>query len=419
MGSGIGVAIIGCGGITSAHLNGIRILQEHGLDNVRVVALCSRDPENTARYNDRANAADPLPEIVPGVNDPLNLRDIYVTDLAPGVPAAVYTDWRDAVVDPAVDAVVVLATVDVHHLIALGAIEAGKHVIMEKPFAITVRAAMRVCEAADDAKLRLAVAESLRYRKAMRAKRWAIDEGAIGEVQMVVYAGIGSVWSPDKIVGKTAWRHQKLATGSGLLMDIGSHLFDGVRYLCGEPAQITGTVRTIEPMRTTRDESGSVVEQVACDVEDTAFASMVLENGAIGSFAMSWAGHGEPCSLPGGMVIYGTMGCITGDRVVSDQWGSENVVEAFDARADRSVKERWFPSGIEDAFALELHDFFATISGGGHRPETDGIEGLRDIAVGYGIIESSVCGEAVAFRDVESCSVETYQRAINDRLDIR
>jgi predicted dehydrogenase len=414
----IGVAIVGCGGITSAHLNGIRIIQENNLDDVRIVALASRSEENIRRYNDREDAAPPLPPIVPWRDDPLNIRDIYVSDLEPHKPARVYTDWQDAVKDPEVDAVIILASVDVHHAIAFSALTEGKHVYLEKPFAITVRAARQICEMADERGLVCGVAESLRYKPDTRAMRWAIDEGRIGHLQMVAQASIGSVWSPDKIVGKTAWRHRKHGTGSGILMDIGSHLFDRVRYLLGEPETISGLVRTLEPLRTTRSDDGTVEDSVAADVEDTAFAHMTFANGAIGSFSMSWGGHGEPTSLQGGMAIYGDQGLIRGDRIISDDGQDESLIDTYEQNANRKQSEKWFPKGIEDAFALELHDFFRAIRDSG-KPETDGWEGLRDIAVCYGIVESSHSGELVTFSDIENCRIENYQRSINDFYGLR
>ena len=417
MGSTIGVAVIGCGGITSAHLNGIRILQEAGLDDVRVVALVSRNEENARRYNERDNAPPPLPPIVEGKDDPLNLRDIYVTDLEPRSPATIYTEWRDAVEDPAVDAVIILATVDVHHIIATGALAAGKHVIIEKPFTITVRAGRRICELADERGLVLSVAESLRYKRDTRALRWIIDNDHIGKLQMVAHASIGSGWSPNKIVGLTAWRHKKMSTGSGILMDIGSHLFDRVRYLCGEPKTVSGLVKIIEQLRTTRDAAGNVTEHVAADVEDTAFAHMVFENGAIGTFSMSWAGHGEPSALPGGMVIYGDVGCVKGDQLITDH-ETLSMSEVFEIGVHPDLTRGWFPNGIEDAFALELHDFFSAIRDGSPS-ETSGVEGLRDVAACYAIVESSVRGEAVDFDDIVECRVENYQRNINDHYHIR
>lgn len=418
MSSTIRVAIIGCGGITSAHLRGIKMLQDAGLDDVQVTVLCSRKGENAQRYNDRGNAPPLLPPIVPFREDPLNVRDIYVTDLKPGIPAKIHTDWRKAVVDPDVDAVIILTAVEAHHTIGMGGMASGKHVLIEKPFAITVRAARRLCEIADQKGLSLGVAESLRFRPETRASRWVLDSGFIGRLEMIAYAGIGDGWAPDRIVGKTAWRHVRRRTGGGILMDVGSHLFDKVRYLCGEPETISGLVRTIVPLRTTRDEAGEVIDKVPCDVEDTAFASIVFPNQVVGTFSMSWAGHGEGTSLPGGLVLYGDLGCIKEGRVASDHVGALPLVETFEHQAAPDLRRKWFPRGVTDAFALELHEFFEAIRGK-RQPETSGMEGLRDIAVAYGIIESSHRGETVALTDIETCKIETYQRPINDFHGIR
>jgi len=416
--SRIRVAIIGCGGITSAHLRGIKILQDAGIDDVEVTVLCSRKEESARRYNDRHDAAPPLPPIAPFRDDPVNIRDVYLTDLKPGKPAKVCTNWREAVLDPNVDAVIVLATVEVHHSIGLGAMAAGKHVCIEKPFAITVRAARRLCEMADQKGLSLGVAESLRYKPETRATRWALDSGYIGHLEMVAQMGIGGGWAPDKIVGKTGWRHVKRRTGGGILMDVGAHVFDKVRYLCGEPKRIAGVVRTIEPLRTTRSETGEIIDRVTCDVEDTAFATIIFENDAIGTFSMSWAGHGEETSVPGGMVLYGDLGCIQNGHIISDHQGTLPLQDSFEHQAGSGLKKRWFPGGVTDAFALELHEFFEAIRRK-RQPETSGLEGLRDVAVGYGIIESSYRGEAVEFSAIESCEIENYQRPINDFHGLR
>jgi len=413
----IRVAIVGCGGITSAHLNGIRILQQSGLDDVRVTLLCSRNLENAARYNKRGDAPPPLPPIVPWRDDPLNIRDVYVTDLHPGLPAELCNDWRKAVVSPDVDAVIILASVGVHHTIGCAALTAGKHVLIEKPFAITVRAARKLCEIAHERGLSLGVAESLRYKRETRSARWALDNGYIGKLDMVAHVSLGSVWSPDKIVGRTPWRHHKLETGSGILMDIGSHLFDKVRYVCGEFDTVSGITRTLEPFRTTRDDAGHIIAHTDCDVEDTAFATAVFTNGAIGTFSMSWATHGEPASLPGGTALFGDLGCIKEGKLISEREGVRVLEDLFVRSAPKGIQEEWFPRGVTDAFALELHEFFRSIREG-RSPETSGIEGLRDVAACYSVVESSVRGECVRFEDVANCRVETYQRAINDQLGL-
>ena len=419
MSSKIRLALIGCGGIASAYLNGLRILRQHDLEDVEVSVLCSRNEESARRINERGNAPDPLPSIVPGGAgaDPLNIRDVYVTDVNGGKPAKIYTEWKRAIADPDVDAVVILTPVDSHHVIGMGAIEAGKHVLIEKPMAITVRAARKLCEMTEERNLTVGVAESLRYDMQTRAARWAIDNDYIGHLEMVVHTSIGGVWAPDKIVGKTPWRHRKLQTGSGILMDIGTHLFDKIRYLFGEPRQVSGLVKTVEQVRVTRDRAGDVVDNVHCDVEDTAFANIVFQNGAMGSVNLSWSGNGQSAELPGGTVFYGDLGCIQGRDIVSNHEGTIPLLSTFVDKIAPGELHAMFPGGVENVFALELREFLNAIRDN-RQIETSCDEGLKSVAMAFAVIESSLRREAIAYDDVLNCRIETYQRFINDHLGI-
>jgi predicted dehydrogenase len=123
-----------------------------------------------------------------------------------------------------IDAVEIYTSVFSHHEIALACIEAGKHVLVEKPFALTVKAARRMVEAAEQHDVVLDVAEKMRYFTDVRMTRWAIDQGYIGNVQVSFGGSIGGFWSPDKIVAETAWRHKKLFAGGGATIDVGVHL---------------------------------------------------------------------------------------------------------------------------------------------------------------------------------------------------
>jgi len=153
--------------------------------------------------------------------DPLSAPHAYVTDIQPGPPPDVYTDYRVMLADTVVDAVLILTTVATHHEIALACLDAGKHVLVEKPLAISVRAGRRMVEQARRAGLVLATAEVARYRPETRAARWAIETGRIGRLQAVVGGGIGAGdWSPDHIVANTPWRHVKLLAGGGAAIDL-------------------------------------------------------------------------------------------------------------------------------------------------------------------------------------------------------
>lgn len=415
--SRIRLGFVGLGYITGAHLRGLKLLRERGVDDFEVTALCSRNRDNAERWIERGRGPAPLPPAVSAwPDDPLNVRDVWVRDFQSTAPQ-VYTDHRAMLADRAVDAVVILSAVSAHHTVAGDALDAGAHVFIEKPFTLTARAALRLIEKAEARRLTLGVAENLRYLESTRAAGWAIHTGLLGAIQMVLSGGVGGVWSPDLIVARTPWRHVKDEAGGGGALDIGAHLFDLLRYQCGEIAEVMALARTIEPARVTRDESGRIVDQVQCDVDDTFFALLQFASGAIGNMAFSWAGHGEPTHFDGGGAIYGSRGCLKGGRLLPDGAPPAQVVDRFRAEADPALRARLFPRGITDGFALELLEFISAVAQG-RQPETSGVEGLKDMAPGLAILESSALGRPVRVADVEAGRVEAYQRSINARWGI-
>lgn len=416
-GSRIRLGFVSCGYITGAHLRGLKVLRDHGYDQFEVTALCSRNAENAARWIERGSGPAPLPPVSSAPGDPLNVRDVWVRDFQEMTPR-VYTDHRDMLRDRAVDAVIILSAVSAHHTIASDALDNGVHAFLEKPFTLTVRAARRLIEKAEARHLALGVAENLRYMESTRAGGWAIQSGLLGNVQMVVSGGIGNVWSPDHIVARTAWRHLKNDAGGGGTMDIGAHLFDMLRYQCGEIDEVNALARTIEPMRYTRDDAGHVVNQVACETDDTFFALLQFQSGAIGNIIFSWAGHGENTGFEGGGAIYGQRGCLKGGRLILDGQPPAELTPLFREQAGNATLHRLFPRSIKDSFALELGEFITAVEQG-RQPETSGVQGLKDIAPGLAILESSTLGRAVKLADVEAGRIETYQHPINEHWKIQ
>ena len=105
-----------------------------------------------------------------------------------------------------VDAILVLAPVSLHHQVALDALAAGKHVIIEKPFAISVKAGQAISDEARKRGLVAGVAESARYAPRTRALKWA-SMGALSDVLSCGFRpGSGGEWAPDRIVAHTPWR---------------------------------------------------------------------------------------------------------------------------------------------------------------------------------------------------------------------
>ncbi|HIE51715.1 MAG TPA: Gfo/Idh/MocA family oxidoreductase [Armatimonadetes bacterium] len=411
------IGIVGCGRILPAHLHGFQILREAGFDHFRITALVARKIEDALRFRRRGEGPPPRPPVSQAPGDPLGRPHLYVSDFQDDVEVEVYDDYREMLEKAEVDAVEIYTSLFNHHEIALAALEAGKHVMVQKPMAISVRAARAMIEAAERAGKVLSVAECARYGAETRQAKWALEQGLLGEVEMVAQVSLGSFWSPDKIVADTPWRHQKLLGGGGGSVDLGVHFFHVLRYLCGELDEICALTKCFEPRRYKRDEAGNVILECSCDVDDAFFANFSFQSGAIGHITWTWAGHGEPVSLPGGRVIYGTKGCLKEGQLILDEGTRYSLSEVFAAEAPEELKERWFPRGITDIFALEELDFQQAIATGAHT-ETHGKEGLKDLAASFAILESATLKRAVRVADVESSAVDAYQREIDEHYGL-
>lgn len=407
MSSFIKVGLIGCGNIVTGHLHGFKILREHGVDNFRVTALCDQRITNAQMFRLRG---DGPPQRRP-LGLPWDESVIYVSDIQDDIVPEVYADWRDVVQSTDVDAVFILAPIFLHHSIALAALRAGKHVLTEKPFAITIKAGQHMISAAEARGLRLGIAEAIRYEEAVRTDHYVVDSGHLGAIQMFLCANMGA--KGDQIFDQTPWRHQKLLAGGGFALDAGVHRFSQVRYLCGEIAQISAVARRNEPVRVQRDAFGQVVDRVESELEDAYFAYLEFENGAIGSIAEGLAGHGEAAGLKDGPTIFGTKGCLKGGELILDSGRRVSSRQVLDQEAPSELTERWFPHGIKDRFALEQLDFLRSIETG-QPMETDAMEGMRDLACSFAVLESSALNRPVKVSDVRSGKIDTYQRPINE-----
>jgi len=335
---------------------------------------------------------------------------VWIYDFQKDVDVEVYTDYREMLRKGDVDAVDIYTPPYLHHTMVLDSIAAGKHVFVEKPLAVSVKAARMMVEAAEKEGKVLGVAEVLRYGPDTRMIKWTIDQGYIGEVQMIVNTIIGCYWSPDKIVAGTPWRHKKVTAGGGPSVDVGVHIFDMARYYCGEIEEVEGVTKVFENVRVTCDESGNIINKVDNEVDDTFVAIAKFDSGALGLFTFSWALHGEPTVVD--TVIYGSKGCIKNKTLISDDGTRIPIKELFERNASKEVKERFFPMGITDWFALEHLDFLKAIWEN-TQMETSGREGLRDLAVSYALIESSRLKRAVKVDDVESGKIGEYEKEIN------
>jgi len=401
------IGIVGTARILPSHLRGMKQLLDAGLADFRVTALVGRTQAGALTFRRRGEGPEPRPPVMTG-GDPLAAPHMYVSDLHADTLPDCYTDI-DAMLDAGkVDAVCLLTPVGLHHSQALQCLRAGVHVFCEKPLAVSVRAACAMVEEAERRGLTLGVAEGVLYDSTVRLQRWAVGEGLLGNVEMVVMGGVGSAWSPDRIVAKTPWRHRKVEAGGGPSIDIGVHQFDHIRCVAGEVAEVTAMTATFAPERYTRDDSGQIVDRVHSDVEDTYHALFRLAGGALGHVSFSWSGHGEPTFWPNGPVIYGSRGVLRGQGFTA----ADGTAIRLPERVPAHLVEGWFPAGIRDTKAIQFLDFVRAVAAK-RQPEASGREGLADLACAFAALESAEARRTVTLAEVLSGKVDAYQREID------
>ena len=410
----IKLAVVGCGKIASAHMNGLKELKSTGVfDRFSVTALCSRKEADALRFRKRGEGPDSLPGVGPE-KDPMNSPHVYVSDFQEELPE-VFTDYNQMIREADIDGLLILTPVFNHHEIAFRAIEAGIHVLVEKPFAVSIKAGRNIIDRADEKGVVCGVAESLHYRPDIQMMRWTIGEGLIGTPQFFHFTGVGGFWSPDRIVAETAWRHKKLTATGGATVDSMVHFFHALRRLFGEVVSVSAQTCTIESKRYTRDARGEVVESTDCEVDDTLSCSLRFANGATGNLFYSWAGRGAESNFPG--VYYGSEGFIKDSKLDRGGKGRIAIADLFERDAAEEVKERLFPKGIRFPFTLELLSFLRAVDSGGEM-ETSGREGLADLAVSLSALESSLLGRRIRVADVLSGETAEYEREINRHYGI-
>src|SRR5579883_1508521 len=157
------------------------------------------------------------------------------------------TDWKEVVNNPDIDIVDINTPNDSHAEIAIAAARAGKHVLCEKPLALTVKQAEQMVAAAKKAGIVNMVCHNYRRIPAIAQARKMIEEGVLGRVYHF-RARYAQDWasSPDIPL---IWRMQKGSSGSGALGDINAHIIDLGRYLVGEFAEVCGMMDTFIKQR--------------------------------------------------------------------------------------------------------------------------------------------------------------------------
>lgn len=210
----INIGIVGIGFMGTTHFNAAKALK-----GARVAAISSRDPAKLK--GDWSNISGNLG------------REGGVQDLS-GVRT--YTDYRDLINDPDIDLVDICLPVELHRPVAMEALAAGKHVIVEKPIAPTVAEADAMIQAADEAKRRLFVAHVVRFFPEFAYVKDAVDSGEFGRLDSAHLKRVISKpqWAIDGVTPQRDWE-------GDVVLDLHIHDADFVQFLLGMPDRVFAT----------------------------------------------------------------------------------------------------------------------------------------------------------------------------------
>lgn len=192
------------------------------------------------------------------------------------------TDWRAVVNREDIDIVDVSTPGHMHCEMVVAAAEAGKQIICEKPLANTLEEAERMVAAVESAGVSHLLMHNYRRVPAVALAKRMVDDGRLGQIYHF-RARYLQDWalSPDL---QLVWRFDSKLAGSGALGDLGSHVIDLGRYLCGEVAELAATSETFIKRRPV--EAGSS-EMADVTVDDAAALCVRFSNGAIGTIEAS------------------------------------------------------------------------------------------------------------------------------------
>ncbi len=260
------IGFIGCGGIfNSKHGPGME--QQQNLGNCELVAFCDLIEERAQK------AAE--------------------TYGAPG--AKVYTDYKELLADPEIDAVHVLTPNVAHCEISVAALEAGKHVLCEKPMAATIEDAQRMVDTMKKTGKLLTIGYQYRHFPINQTAKAVVDEGWIGDVYYAEACYI-------RRRGVPTWGvfTDKSKQGGGPLIDIGTHCLDltlwmmdnyDVDYVVGTSFEKLGKMLhgASEQGQTNRQGEPNCWNADTYEVEDSAFGHIKMKNGAVINLKSSWA----------------------------------------------------------------------------------------------------------------------------------
>lgn len=338
----LGFGLIGCGRVAPRHAQSLQQLR-----GARLVAVADIKPSRAARFAEDYRA----------------------------VP---YTDYHALLARPDIDAVSICVPSGLHAQVAIDALHAGKHVLVEKPIAITLEDADRMIATAEATGRTLSVVLQNRYNHPMQQLRRLIDEGKLGRL----YLGNACVrWFRPQSYYEDEW-HGTWAMDGGALMNQSIHHIDALQWFLG-------------PVRSVYAYTDTLAHRM--EAEDVGVAVIRFANGALATVegsTLTW-----PQNLEGSVSIFGERGSVKIGGTALNRIVLWKVEGQLEQEAEILTSQVVDPPSVYGYSHREvLRDFVQALQTGS-APGTPGREARRSLALVLAIYESARTGCEVSLSD--------------------
>jgi len=298
-------AVVGIGDISALHLDAIG-----QISTIDLVGVCDVDPERAERAGQTH-----------------------------GVPW--FTDHRDLLAAVSPDVVHITTPHNQHVPVALDALEAGSHVLTEKPIGHSVAEGQRLVDAAAHTSLKVGVNFQNRYNPSAVAIREVVDSGRLGPI----VGARGAVWwfRPAAYYDRAPWRGQWNGSGGGVLINQAIHTLDLLLWYLGRATRVTGVASNLSlPGVIEVEDTATVLIDHSSGVRSTFFATNAHHENA--DVELEISGRDGSVSLAGGTVRLtdstGTQVIATDEQATGQRsyWGRGHsmLIEDFHARLGES-----------------------------------------------------------------------------------
>jgi predicted dehydrogenase len=356
MSSKVKVGVIGLG-VGMAHARGYQ-----NCPDAELIAVCDADP---VRLNEQSEKLGISPE-------------------------RQFTEIKDLLALPELDAVSITLPNYLHAPITIAALQAGKHVLCEKPLARSAVEAQSMVDAAKKAGKTLMVCFNYRFREDARWLKALSNEGKLGQVYFAKAGWLRNTGIP----GFGSWFTQKEQAGGGPLIDLGVHVLDLTLWLMGYPKVVSVTGCTYAEFGPKGKKSwGKPRGDAQYTVEDLAVGFVRFENGASLSLETSWASHTKAGRDDYFVTLYGSEG---GSDLYVPNYADRDTISFYTEDGGVPVNTR--PAIVTHGGGHELAaaHFVQSIKEG-TPPESTGEQGVALLTLIDALYQSAKTGHEVRF----------------------